>query len=452
MRRRVAAALGALVITAASGPSASPAIAADVSTQVEQLSTDTHIKHFVVLMQANHSFDNYFGTYPGANGIPEDMCMPVDPTQTSGECVEPFHIGGQDLAAMGQDREIHDAQVNGGKMNGFISAFAQRRGVGDQAMGYYDDRDIPFYWNVADNYVLFDNLFASAAGGSFWNHMFWVAGTPGNLAADAPPTESLDDVPTIFDRLQEAGIPWKFYVENYRPEINYRTPGEGYAAAQTVRVPLLNYDRFLDDPELSSRIVDMSQYYKDLDGGTLPAVSFMVPSGSSEHPPGSVQAGERLVRSLVHELMSSSAWDTSAFMWTYDGWGGWYDHVVPPAVDEYGYGFRSPALLVSPYAKKGHVDSTRLDFTSQLKFIEENWGVAPLGERDRAANNITSAFDFDAGPREAALLGRTREQPELPNTRTGAVYVSYGVALLALPFFIAFAARRRGRLPTEAAS
>jgi phospholipase C len=450
MRRRVAAALGALVV-AASGAHASPALAADASTQVEQLSTDTPIKHFVVLMQANHSFDNYFGTYPGANGIPADTCMPVDSTQPSGECVEPFHIGGQDLAALGQDRAIHDAQVNNGEMNGFISAFAQRRGVGDQAMGYYDDRDIPFYWNVADNYVLFDNLFASAAGGSFWNHMFWVAGTPGNGPVDAPPIESLDDVPTIFDRLQEAQIPWKFYVENYRPEITYRTPGEGYVAAQTVRVPLLNYDRFLDDPALFARIVDMSEYYEDLENGTLPAVSFMVPSGSSEHPPGSIQAGERLVRSLVHGLMSSSAWDTSAFMWTYDGWGGWYDHVVPPAVDQYGYGFRTPALLVSPYAKEGHVDSTELDYTSQLKFIEDNWGVAPLAERDRAANNIISAFDFDAGPRDAMLVGRTREHMELPATRTGAVYVSYGAALLALPLFIAFAARRRRKLPTEAA-
>jgi phospholipase C len=212
-------------------------------------------------------------------------------------------------------------------------------------MGYYDDRDIPFYWNVADNYVLFDRLFTSASGGSVWNHMFWVTGTPGNPDADVLLPGGFDHVPTIFDRLHDAGISWKFYVQNYRPEITFRTPGEGDAASQVVWVPLLNYNRFLDDPQLSSRIVDMEEYFRDLQQGDLPAVSFMVPSGASEHPPGSIQAGERFVRSLINALMSSSAWDSSAFMWTYDDWGGWYDHVPPPQVDEYGYGFRAPALL-----------------------------------------------------------------------------------------------------------
>ena len=404
MMRRASAALALLIVAAtACGAPATPASAAAESGPTEQLNTATPIKHFTVLMQANHSFDNYFGTYPGADGIPEGTCMPVDPIRTpAGECVEPFHIGGRAIAALGQSRDIHDAQFNGGRMDGFISVFSQRRGVGNQSMGYYDDRDIPFYWNVADNYVLFDRLFNSSAGGSVRNHMFWVTGTPGNREADALKPTGFDDVPTIFDRLQEAGISWKFYVQNYRSDITFRTPGNGYEAAQLVRVPLLNYNRFLDDPSLNSRIVDMSEYYQDLDDGTLPAVSYMVPSGSSEHPPGSIQAGERLVRSLINGLMSSSSWDSSAFMWTYDDWGGWYDHVPPPAVDEYGYGFRSPALLVSPYAKQGHIDRTQLDFTSPLKFIENNWGIPPLAERDRAANDITSAFDS----RQALVMRR----------------------------------------------
>ena len=128
---------------------------------------------------------------------------------------------------------------------------------------------------------------------------------------------------------------------------------------------------------------------------------------------------------------------------TYDDWGGWYDHVAPPVVDEFGYGFRSPALLVSPYARKGHVDHTTLDFTSELKFIENNWGVAPLADRDRAANDITTAFDFSAAPREPDLLGRSRTPTELPDTKTGAVYLSYGVAVLLLPAFVALASRQR---------
>jgi phospholipase C len=184
----------------------------------------------------------------------------------------------------------------------------------------------------------------------------------------------------------------------------------------------------------------MDQYYKDLHDGTLPAVSFMVPAGASEHPPGSIQSGERFVRGLVTELMRSSAWDSSAFMWTYDDWGGWYDHVPPPAVDEYGYGFRSPALLVSPYAKRGHVDHTTLDFTSELKFIENNWGVAPLAERDKNANDITSAFDFGSPARAPVFLDRSRNVTAVPDTRTNAVYLTYGAAVLLLVVLVVLAA------------
>jgi phospholipase C len=437
------------VATLVAAPSA-PAAAAGDPAPAEQVETTTPIKHFLVLMQANHSFDNYFGTYPGADGIPADTCLPIDPTGKDGACAKPFHLADQAIAPMGQSPAVHAEQYNDGKMNGFVSAFRHFGGVGKQPMGYYDDRDIPYYWNVADNYVLFDKLFSSAAGASVWNHMFWVSGGPGNPDADALPKTGLDAVPTIFDRLQAAGISWKFYVQNYRPEINYRTPGSGNAAAQLVRVPLLNFARFLDDPALNSRIVDLSQYDQDLKDGTLPSVSFMVPSGPSEHPPGSIKAGQNFVRSLIDGLMTSSAWNSSAFMWTYDDWGGWYDHVPPPSVDKYGYGFRSPALLVSPYARKGYVDHTQLDFTSQLKFIENNWKVAPLATRDADASDITSAFDFNSPPRETTLLGTSRE-PTAPHTNpSSVVYTSYGLAVLLLALVLAATALRlRRKFPRE---
>jgi phospholipase C len=455
MRRRVLAALGTVAIAIAAWTATAPVAFADPGDDgfapADQLSTTTPIKHFVVLMQENHSFDNYFGNYPGADGVPADTCMPVDPTGvTSTECVKPFHIGGQAVVDMGHNTLVHDAEFNNGAMNGFISAFNRQRNVGNEAMGYYDDRDIPYYWNVADNYVLFDRLFTSAAGGSVWNHMFWATGSPGNLQEDALRPEGFDDVPIIFDRLQEAGISWKFYVQNYKPEITFRNPGSGDSGSQVVWVPPLNYNRYLDDPALHNRIVGMDQYYKDLSDGTLPAVSFMVPAGASEHPPGSIQSGERFVRGLVNELMRSSAWDSSAFMWTYDDWGGWYDHVVPPAVDAYGLGFRSPALLVSPYAKQGHVDHTTLDFTSELKFIENNWGVAPLADRDRNANDITSAFDFESPARAPVLLDRSRTPTAVPDTRTSAVYVTYGGAVLLLVLLVVLAAMRSLRRRKEA--
>ena len=155
---------------------------------------------------------------------------------------------------------------------------------------------------------------------------------------------------------------------------------------------------------LSSHIVDLSQYFIDLQNGTLPAVSYIVPSGASEHPPSSLMSGQRFVKNIIQELMRSTSWDSSAFMLAYDDWGGWYDHVPPIPVDKYGYGPRVPALLISPYAKTGYIDHTVLDFTSMLKFIEQNWNIAPLAERDANANNLLSAFDFNQSPRLPIFL------------------------------------------------
>jgi phospholipase C len=432
LSRRVRRALLALLPIAAvlAGPNANAN--ADASAGVpraEDSPTATPIKHFVTLMQENHSFDNYFGTYPGADGPPPGACMPNSAKDPAQGCSTPFSISGKPVLDLGHSVDIYRKEFNGGKMDGFVSAFEGQAGFGNLAMGYYDDKDIPYYWNLADNYVLFDRFFTSAAGGSVWNHMFWVTGAPGNPKSDALLPGGFDHVPTIFDALQKAGVSWKFYIQNYDPSITFRNPGNGDRGAQIVWAPVLNYNRFLDDPELNQHIVSLDQYYDDLANGTLPAVSYIVPSGASEHPPGSIQAGERFVRTLVSSLQRSSAWDSSAFMWTYDDWGGWYDHVTPPQIDQYGYGFRAPALLVSSYAKHGHIDSTQLDFTGMLKFIETNWGLAPLADRDAQSNNILTAFDFDAGPRPPALLDRVRDPIPPPKPKQAIVYASYSLAI-----------------------
>jgi phospholipase C len=416
--------------------------------QAAQTPTSTPIKHFLFLMQENHSFDNYFGTYPGADGLPDGLCVPVRVDKPDGDCVKPYWIDGSQIGDLGHTQNVFRAQLNGGANDGFIEAFADEGDPTKQAMGYYDDRDLPYYWNVADNYVLFDRFFTSAGGGSVWNHMYWVTGRPGNPAGDSIPAEGFGDLPTIFDRLEEAGVSWKFYVQNYDPSITYRTyrtVDDANKGAQVVWAPLLAYARYLDDPELFDKIVPLEQYYTDLAEGTLPSVAYMVPSGASEHPPGSIQAGERFIRTLHTALMRSSAWDSSAFLWSYDDWGGWYDHVVPPQVDKYGYGYRAPALLVSPYAKKGYVDNTTLDFTSGLKFIQENWGVEPLAKRDRAANNFLSAFDFDSPPRAPVLLADTRVTPETYPSPQRVIYLAYGVGVLLPLSLIGFAGRRLRR-------
>lgn len=440
---------------------AAPAEATESPDAEEGISppqANTPIEHFLILMQENHSFDNYFGTYPGANGIPEGVCIPVNPfDETITECIEPFHLTSAEDVVMddpAHSSETHRIQYNDGAMDGFVYALERQAQDGRLAMGYYDDRDLPYYWNIADEYVLFDNFFSSVAGGSFENHMFWVAATTVEATSEKSVQDLLAETPTIFDRLDEAGLTWKFYVQNYDPELNYRTMHlyPMNRASQVIWVPLLNFDRFLDDPELNQHIVNLDEYFDDLVDGNLPNVSFLVPSGPSEHPPSSLLSGQRFVRTLLQRLMQSQYWESSAFMWTYDDWGGWYDHVPPPQVDKYGYGFRVPALLVSPYARRGHIDSTELDYTSALKFIQENWGLEPLATRDAAANNILSAFDFDSPPREPEFV-RFERGPiaEKPDPRRDVIVMIYGGGILVASLII-FYAHYSTRKPKTAAN
>ena len=401
----------------------------------------TPIQHLVVLLQENHSFDNYFGTYPGAIGMPSGAKMPVDPANPGAGYVIPWHIGNSTITDLSHSAATFKAQYDNGKMDGFVSALNSRNQDGKLSMGYYDDRDIPYYWNLADNFVLFDQFFSSAKDGSFANHMYWVAGIPPVTQKGQKLSDMLDNVPTIFDRLQSAGISWKFYVQNYDPNLTYRNLGtSGNRASQVIWVPLLNFDRFIDDPALSSHIVDLSQYFVDLTNGTLPSVAYLIPSGASEHPPSSLETGQTFVKTLIQELMRSSAWDSSAFMLAYDDWGGWFDHVTPIQVDAYGYGPRVPALLISPYAKKGYIDHTVLDFTSILKFIEQNWSLATLATRDTNANDFLEAFDFNQSPRSPVFLSFTRPNPtQSKNDPTRVIDLAYGLASLISFLAIGFA-------------
>ena len=393
---------------------------------------NTPIEHFIVVMQQNHTFDNYFGTYPGANGIPDGVCIPLNVSDPKNkQCVTPYEITNQPISDLSHSETIFFDQYQNGKMNGFVDALTKINQDGQLSMGRFTEKQIPFYWNLADQYVLFDNYFSSAHTGSITNRMYWVAGKPGS-EFNRIPQGGFGDIPTIFDRLQERGISWKFYIKDYNPELNYRTAKElDFLPPQVQWVPLLSFDRFIDDPELSSHIVDLDEYYTDLENGTLPAVSYVLLLGATEHPISDLSLGERASRTMLHTLMQSDSWENSAFLLTYDDWGGWYDHVPPPQIDDRGYGFRVPALLVSPYARMGHIDHTLLDHTSILKFIEENWDIPPLAERDAQANNISSAFDFSMAPRPAILVSDTREVPEpRVEPRRIVIYAAYGAAML----------------------
>ena len=162
----------------------------------------TPIQHLVVLMQENHTFDNYFGTYPGADGLPSDVRMPVDPANPAAGYVVPWHIGTTTITDLSHTAPTYLAQYDNGKMDGFVSALKHYNENGNISMGYYDSSDIPYYWNLASNYVLFDHFFSSAKDGSFANHMYWVAATNPQAKKGQQLATVLENVPTIFDRLE----------------------------------------------------------------------------------------------------------------------------------------------------------------------------------------------------------------------------------------------------------
>jgi len=329
------------------------------------------IDHIIFLIQENHTFDNYFGTYPGANGFPAGLMVP---TQLGGPPVlAPFHFTKPLLHDMSHDWEILQQAMNGGRMDNFVAAEKS-----EDTMGYYNRSDIPNYWLYASHFLLLDNFFSSEACPSLPNHLYSVAGQAENILNNlGGPPEGGFDFPDISQELQEAQVTWKYY--------------DGQANPQNFSLwnPLPGFQSFMNDTEMKKHLVYSSEYFQDLRNGTLPAVSWIIPNDEeSEHPPQIVQLGMWYVTNFVNALMNSPYWNNTLLVITWDDYGGFYDHVFPPQVDSYGYGPRVPTLLISPYVSAGAIDHTLYDFTSVLRYIEDKYGLAPLCDRDQEANSI----------------------------------------------------------------
>jgi phospholipase C len=446
MKARLAVLAAAALVTL---PLASPAAAAT--------HTATPIRHFIFLMQGGRTFDNYFATYPGADGPPPGTCQPRSAGRPEEGCVKPFPLGDRQPPPLGASSTTIASQYQHGKMDGFVSAYQKQGRNGVPVMGYYDRRQLPFYWGIADRYVLFDRFFSSMPYGIRANRSYWVSAAPSPGGSGAIPAHGYGKLPTIFDRLQAAGVTWKFYVQNYDPRQTYQNASLANPETQASRVPLVNYARFTHDPALRRHIADLSRYYRDLTNGTLPAVAYIASSsGDNERSARTITAGQHLVRNLTTQLAQSRYWDSSALLVSYDGSGGWFDHVRPPDTGPRALGFRVPALLVSAYAVRGQVNHTVLSYESALRFIEENWSLAPLTARDASANSLTSAFDFAAEPRPGTVLpplsatpaGQLRA-PRAPAAPVAAAYGFYGasaavsIALVALAANWPWLTRRR---------
>jgi len=290
---------------------------------------------------------------------------------------------------------VFDISYNYGFMDGFIDA--QKTASPDKnqtiVMGYYDDKIIGMYWILASYFVLTDNFFSASPFNDLANNLYLYSADPDIYKKNVPKEGLININNTIFDLLEKNGLSWKIYVENYDPNLNY-TKNDDTSKRHLTLNPILAIPRFVENPILNSKIVNLEQYFKDLKDD-LPTVSYIISSNSHESSPKDVTKGEEFVTSLIIELMKSTYWKHSVFILTYGSSGGWYDHVIPPEESDYEFGFRIPTMIISPYSKHGFVDSTLYDTASILKFIEYNYNLPALNSRESSANNLLNAFDFN---------------------------------------------------------
>src|SRR3954466_12213125 len=449
--------LAALVVAAAVA-----AFAADVGAGTNP--GIHHIKHVVVIMQENRSFDSYFGTYPGADGIPmksgvPTVCVP-DPTHQT--CIRPYHDAANRNAGGPHDHRDAVSDINGGKMDGFIIRARRGRHLACVAnvdtpgcslaprtpdvMGYHDAHELPNYWSWARSYVLQDHMFESDTSWSLPAHLYMVSGwsahcanrgdpmscTPAVQGPGPRPGEPQNQTGAVPDYawtdltylLHKDHVSWRYFVfKGAQPDCadnamlckavgqNARTPG--------IWNPLPYFDTVRQDRQ-GENIAPFNDFLREAKQGTLPAVSWLTPAQSvSEHPPGRVSRGQAYVTSVVNAVMRSKDWSSTAIFLTWDDWGGFYDHVKPPSVDKFGYGLRVPGIVISPYARRGYVDHQTLSFDAYLKFIEDDFlqgaRIDPrtdgrpdsrpdVRENVKRLGNLAKDFDFNQPPRKPLVL------------------------------------------------
>ncbi len=441
------------------------------------------IKHVIIVMQENRSFDSYFGTYPGADGIPMHDGVPtVCVTNPAGGCTRPYH-------------DIHDvngggphgyanavADVNGGRMNGFIRQRDQAQATcqipDDPAcipagtpdvMGYHTAAEIPNYRTYARDFVLDDHMFEAVNSWSLPDHLYQVSawsarcrtrspmscvsdviGPYGVKQFDQAVQQELTDGKTSIDLawtditwlLYVHHVSWRYYVQaGTQPDCGNDSaetcsPVQQSASTPGIWNPLPLFGDVHQDHQLPN-IQDLTSYFRAARAGTLPAVSWLIPSGdNSEHPPASVHQGQAYVTAVINAAMKSPDWTSTAIFLGWDDWGGFYDHVVPPTVDRNGYGLRVPSIVISPYARKGFIDHQILSSDAYLKFIEDDFlGGGRLNpstdgrpdprpdvrEDEPLLGNLVEDFDFSQPPRPPVLLATNppTDSPGVPSYFAG---------------------------------
>jgi phospholipase C len=451
------------------------------------------IRHVIVIMQENRSFDQYFGTFPGADGIPPDTCVPLDPAKPSLGCVRPFHdphdvnAGGPHLAASAQ-ADLDDG-ITADKMDGFIhqqsiaktgcapnapACSANGNGVSrHDVVGYHTQDEIYNYWAYAKHFVLQDRLFEGVRSWSYPEHLDltseWSASCKDYSKASTCFTDPNPASPTtgtnlpwvsLFQLLDVKGVSWKYYLgTGTEPDCE---DGEMTCEPQVQThgvpsiwnpAPYFAWVKAKGPKYLQEHNPDVDRLLLDVKNGTLPQVSWVVPSDTySEHPPAGVTRGMEYVTSMVNAVMRSPYWKNTVIFIAWDDWGGFYDHVVPPNVDRNGtntpiegFGLRVAGLTVSAYAKAGTIDHQMLSLDSYATFIEDLFmngarlNPTALGNPDKRPairdaltrvkfpdgstepiGNLMNEFDFNQSPLHPLVLSTSIPTGIMASCGTGA--------------------------------
>jgi phospholipase C len=442
------------------------------------------IRHIVVIMQENRSFDSYFGTYPGADGIPmkhgaPTVCVPDPASRT---CVRPFHDPAKVNAGGPHGASAAVRDIHGGRMDGFVAAERRGRRVscrnvnspacsiaskgGPDVMGYHDQRELPNYWAYARNFVLQDHMFEPNASWSLPAHLFLVSewsaqcssGNPNSCtnalqvpglppdyrrrariakyhAPYPPPNYAWTDLTYLLHREH---VSWGYYVTGgLQPDCADNAfacaPVRQRSSTPGIWNPLPYFETVRQDKQVAN-VQPLKEFYRAALGGSLPAVSWVAPSQRfSEHPPASIRTGQAYVTSLINAVMSGPDWASTAIFLTWDDWGGFYDHVAPPRVDQNGYGLRVPGIVISPYARRGYIDHQTLSFDAYAKFIEDDFLASQrlnprtdgrpdprpdVRETLPILGNLAGDFNFNQPPRPPLLLHATGPLPAVAPART----------------------------------
>jgi phospholipase C len=421
----------------------------------------TKLDHLIFIVQENRSFDHYFGTYPGADGLSLDPavnrlrnCIP-DPVLGRESCT--YHT--RELRQLGGPHNwvSSAASVDGGLMDGFIAALPSSKRwcvdrdareckpfVGPErqpdVMSWHDDREIPNYWRYAEGFVLQDRMFAPADSWTLPAHLFLVSGwsalctdpsDPMSCSSDKDlkdygryyygdgPVYAWTDITWL---LHEHGVSWAYYVGDGTCSFGPCDEPRGmWGKTAAGKNPLAGFTT-LYETEQQANIQNHTAFLEEAAAGTLPSVSWVVPgSRASEHPAstGTILNGMAYVTQLVNAVMSGPDWNSTAIFLTWDDWGGFYDHVPPTMVDDMGYGIRVPGLMISPYARSGYIDHQTLSFDAYLKLIEDRFlggerlDPATLDRPDSrpfvrenvaVLGDLAAEFDFTQAPRPPLIL------------------------------------------------